>query len=244
MELRRSTREAMAEAETKTAELEEARKQLAELRSENGRLTELANSVEAEKQKFANEAKDKYLRLLAKMEKKKDSEIAQLKEGIKKAEKQGFKKAEDAYTLQCNAAKDLFFKCGWRSAVEKLGCTPDTEVYNPPPYSILASLSQYAADLQRQFLEGSDNDEDDDEDSDENEPTLTSAVNEQPNNQTVRLEPVIEDLTDELLTDRTQPTETEVQAETELPAQTVLPADTGLRTTDDDFDAGIDELFR
>ena len=59
MELRRNTREAMAEAEAKTAELEEVKKQLAELRGENDRLTKLANSVEAEKLKVANEAKDK-----------------------------------------------------------------------------------------------------------------------------------------------------------------------------------------
>ena len=80
MELRRNTSEAMAEAEAKTAELEEVRKQIAELRSENGRLTGLVSSAEAEKQKVAIEAKDKYLHLLAKIEKKKDTEITQLKE--------------------------------------------------------------------------------------------------------------------------------------------------------------------
>ncbi|KAI8024664.1 Nuclear pore complex protein NUP107 [Camellia lanceoleosa] len=175
LELRRNTREAMREAEAKTAELEEARKQLAELRSENGRLTGLVSSADAEKQRVAIELKDKYLRELAKIEKKKNTEITQLKESIKGAEKQGFKKAEDAYTQQCEAAKDLFFKCGWRSAVEQLGSGPKTEVYNAPQYFIPASLAQYAADLQKQFLEASD-----DDDEDEDKPTDTPASTSKP----------------------------------------------------------------
>ena len=236
MELRRSTREAMAEAELKTAELEEAKKQLAELRAENGRLTEVANSVEAEKKKVAIEAKDRYLRILAAIEKKKDAEIKHLKGEVKEAEKRGFKEAEDAYTLQCNAAKDLFFKCGWRAAVEKLGCTPDTEVYNAPPYSIPASLLQYVTDLQKAFLEGS-GDDDDDEDE---EQTHTPVVNEQQSDKAVRSEPFIEDPTPEL-----QPTDPEVQADTEVPLQTVLPSDTGLQATADaEFDAELDALLQ
>lgn len=43
------------------------------------------------------------------------------------------------------------------------------------------------------------------------------------------MEPVVEDLTDELLTDNIQPIDTEVHAETELLPQTVLPSETGLR---------------
>ena len=172
---------------------------------------------------------------MAKLEKKKDAEIGQLKAGVKEAAKQGFKEAEDAYTLQCDAAKDLFFKCGWRTAVEKFGCTPDTEVYDAPPYSIPASLSQYAADLQRQFLEGSDEDDDDSEE--DEEPTLTPAVNHQPSNQAARLEPVVEDLTKEIPADTVLPIDTTVQ--TELPPQTGLRPD-----ADVEFDAEIDELFR
>ena len=59
-----------------------------------------------------------------KLERKKDAEISQAKESAKEAEKRGFKKAEDVYTQQCEAAKELFFKCSWRAAVEKLGHDP------------------------------------------------------------------------------------------------------------------------
>ena len=97
LELRKTTRQAVAEAEAKTAELEEARKQMAELRAKNGQLAGLVSSAEAEKQKSAIALKDKYLRELVKLEKKKDTEITQLKESAKGANKQGFKKTEDVY---------------------------------------------------------------------------------------------------------------------------------------------------
>ena len=99
----------MAEVTIKTAELEEARKQLAELKSENGRLASLISSADAEKQKAAAVIKDKYLRELAKLEGKKNAEIEQLKKDADDAELRGFKEGEATYIKQCEAAKDLFF---------------------------------------------------------------------------------------------------------------------------------------
>ncbi|GMP60700.1 hypothetical protein CsSME_00023454 [Camellia sinensis var. sinensis] len=49
LELRKTTRQAMANVEAKTAELEQAKKLIAELQSENGRLTGLVSSAEAKK---------------------------------------------------------------------------------------------------------------------------------------------------------------------------------------------------
>ena len=222
------TRQAAAEAEAKSAELESARKEMAELRGEVGRLTGMVSSAEAEKQKTAIVLKDKYLRELLKLERKKDAEI---KEKVKEADKQGFKRAEDAYAQQCNAAKELFFKCGWRGAVEKLGHDPQTEVFNPPAYFIPNSLMEYATAMQQQFLEGSD-DEDSDEDS---APEDTSVVNA---DQVVRSEPMVEDLTID------QPSETVVPAETTLPTENVLAPETGLQVdADAAFDAEIEDLF-
>ncbi|XP_028067670.1 ankyrin repeat domain-containing protein 6-like [Camellia sinensis] len=110
LELQKTTRQAVAEAEAKTAQLEQAKKQIAELQLENGRLTGLVSSAEAEKQKIAITVKDKYLRELAKLEGKKDAEIADLKKKVGDANAQGFKEAEGLYILQCEGAKDLFFK--------------------------------------------------------------------------------------------------------------------------------------
>ena len=110
LELRKTTRHAMAEAEAKTADLERAKKQIAELQFENGRLTGLVSSAKAEKQKITVTVKDKYLRELAKLEDKKDAEIADLKKKSSDAHSQGSKDAECLYIPQCEVAKDLFFK--------------------------------------------------------------------------------------------------------------------------------------
>ncbi|XP_028106941.1 meiosis-specific nuclear structural protein 1-like [Camellia sinensis] len=114
LELRKTTRQAVAEAEVKSAEVEDIKKQMAELQAENSRLTGLVSSAEAERQKAAIALKDKYLHELVKLERKRDAEISQVKESAKEAGKQGFKKVEDVYAKQCNAAKELFFNFfGW-----------------------------------------------------------------------------------------------------------------------------------
>ena len=168
--------------------------------------------------------KDKYLRELVKLEGKKDTEIAELKKKVGDANAQGFKEAKGLYILQCEGAKDLFFKCGWRSAAEQLGYGPETEVYNAPQYFIPASLAEYAASVQEQFLQDSD---DEDE---ENEQAVTPVVNEQVNNQLARLEATVEDLTVEPSIDIVLPVATETDA----------PSATGVQV---DIDAEIEDLF-
>ncbi|GMP23295.1 hypothetical protein CsSME_00000946 [Camellia sinensis var. sinensis] len=147
LELRKSARQAMAEVTEKTAELEEARKQIAELNSENGHLVGLVSSAKAEKQKAAAMMKDKYLRELAKLKGKKNAEIEKLKKSADDAVLRGYKEGEATYIKQCEATKDLFFKCGWRAAVVQLGHGPETEVFDAPAYFIPSSMMEYAAAL-------------------------------------------------------------------------------------------------
>ena len=234
MELRKKTRQAIKEAEAKATELTQSQQRTADLEAEVTRLTGLVASADGDKQRAVTEVKDKYLWEMAQLETKKNAEITELKEKVEGASKEGFKEVEAGYTLQCEAAKELFFKCGWRSAVEKIGCGPETEVYNAPEYFIPASLQDYADDIQKQFL-GSSDDEEDDED----ESTDTPAVNDRPNEQSVRSEPVVEGLSE------AQPTGADVLAVTGLPTQTVPPTSTGLRTDAvDDFDAEFEDLLR
>lgn len=226
LELRKTARQAMAEVEEKTTELEVARKQLAELKSENGRLTGVVSSAEAERLKAVAVTKDRYLRELTKLEGSKNKEIAELKKKADDANATGFKEGEALYIPQCEAAKDLFFKCGWRCAVEQLGCGPETEVYNAPQYVIPTSLAEYAAGLQKQFLESSDDEA--------NEPTDTPVVNDQANNQSARLEATVEHLAVEPPTDTVQPVDTELTTEIDLPSATGAQVD---------IDADLEDLF-
>ncbi|GMP67993.1 hypothetical protein CsSME_00027772 [Camellia sinensis var. sinensis] len=82
--------------------------------------------------------------------------------------------------------------------------------------------------MQQQFLEGSDSDEDS---ASEDTPVVNA-------DQTVRLEPVVEDLTIE------QPGETVVPTETTLVTENELAPETGLHVdADATFDAEIEYLF-
>ena len=75
LELRRTSREAMAEAEAKTAELKQEQVRTVELEAEVTRLTGLVASADADRQRALTEMKDKYLRELAKLEGVKDAGI-------------------------------------------------------------------------------------------------------------------------------------------------------------------------
>lgn len=97
---------------TKEAKLQVLKASLVELSAANEKLTEQVSAVEADKQKALAERKDQYLRELAKLEKKKDAEIAELQKKMEDAEDRSFKEGEETYVKQCEAAKDIFFKCG------------------------------------------------------------------------------------------------------------------------------------
>jgi len=134
---------------------------MVELRTEVARLTGLVSSAETDKQKAAAELKDKYLRELAKLERKKNDEITKLEKKIKDAEDRGYKEGEATYIQQCKAAKDIFFKCGWKAAVAQLGYGQKTEVFqSPPPHFIPSYMVEYANSIQQKFFQKGEDDED------------------------------------------------------------------------------------
>ena len=99
LELCKTTRQALAEADKKTVELNEAKQKMAELQSDVARLTGLVNSAEADKQKASAELKDKYLRELVKLDKKKNAKIARLEKSVKDAKDRGYKEREAIFCL-------------------------------------------------------------------------------------------------------------------------------------------------
>ena len=97
LELRRTSREALAEAAAKTAELKLEQVRTADLEAEVTRLTGLVSSADVVRQRALTEMKDKYLRDLAKLEGVKDAEINVLKKKAEDAEVKGFKEGKAAY---------------------------------------------------------------------------------------------------------------------------------------------------
>ncbi|XP_028064371.1 probable methyltransferase PMT19 [Camellia sinensis] len=127
---------------------------MAELQSEVARLTGLVDSAEANKQEALIELKDRYLCELAKVEKKKSAEITDLEKKVEDAEDRGYKEGEATYILQCEAAKDIFLKYGWKAVVEQLDHGAETEVFlNPPPHFIPSYMAEYANAIQQKFLQ-------------------------------------------------------------------------------------------
>ncbi|XP_028086096.1 uncharacterized protein LOC114287029 [Camellia sinensis] len=155
LELCKTTWLAVAEVDSKTVELNKAKQKMAELQSEVARLTGLVDTTEADKQKLLTELKDRYLRELAKVENKKNAKITELEKKMEEAEDRGYKESEATYILRCEAAKDIFFKCGWKAAVAQLGHGLETEVFlNPPLYFIPSYMAEYAYAIQQKFLQG------------------------------------------------------------------------------------------
>ncbi|CAL5431935.1 unnamed protein product [Camellia sinensis] len=152
LELRKTTRQAMVEVNEKTVELKKSQQKMVKLETEVAQLTGLVTSADADKQKALAVMKDKYLRELAKLDGKKSAEIEEPKKKAEDAEDRGYKEGETTYIKQCEATKDLFFKCGWGAAVAQLDHGPETEVFNPPSYFIPSSMVEYAA-IQQQFLQ-------------------------------------------------------------------------------------------
>lgn len=58
---------------------------------------------------------------------------------MKDTDDRGFKEGEETYVHQCEVAKDIFFKCGWKAAVEKLGQSHDSEIFLNPHSHFISS---------------------------------------------------------------------------------------------------------
>ncbi|GMP83547.1 hypothetical protein CsSME_00037421 [Camellia sinensis var. sinensis] len=75
-------------------------------------------------------------------------------------EDRGFKEGKETYVQQCEAVKDIFFKCGWKAIAKKLGYGHDSEIFlNLPPYFILRYMTDYANAVQQKFLQEGEEDE-------------------------------------------------------------------------------------
>ncbi|GMQ00145.1 hypothetical protein CsSME_00047353 [Camellia sinensis var. sinensis] len=108
LELHKIARSTMADASAKAAELKEAQLKLVELESENKCLTKLVDATETDKQKALAEKKDRYLRELAKLERKKSAEITELQKKMEDAEDRGFKEREATYILHHGPDTEIF----------------------------------------------------------------------------------------------------------------------------------------
>lgn len=89
----------------------------------------------------AEQERDAFYAVLEELKKAKDKTVDE-------AEDRSFKKAEESYTKQVKATKDIFFQFGWKAACEKLGQELKTEVFtSPPPVLLPDYMMPYANDI-------------------------------------------------------------------------------------------------
>ncbi|GMP84053.1 hypothetical protein CsSME_00037737 [Camellia sinensis var. sinensis] len=132
LELRKTALLAITDADAKVAELKEVKAKLTELATENERLAELVNATETDKQKAVAEKKDRYLRELAKLEKRKNTEVQELKR-------------------RWRTPRTMVSKKG---SAAKLSHGPDSKVFlNPPPHFISTYMTEYTDVVQKKFLQ-------------------------------------------------------------------------------------------
>ncbi|GMP81774.1 hypothetical protein CsSME_00036374 [Camellia sinensis var. sinensis] len=104
---------------------------------------------------IANTDNSKLLSQLRATKKEKDALRAELealkqsrKDEVDEANNACFKEAEESYTKQVEATKDIFFKSGWKAACEQLGQGSGTDVFASPPATFLPTyMVPYANDV-------------------------------------------------------------------------------------------------
>ncbi|XP_028068604.1 uncharacterized protein LOC114271193 [Camellia sinensis] len=69
------------------------------------------------------------------------------------AEDRGYAQGEKTYERQVQATKDIFFQCGWKAAVEKVGLGQDADMFlNPPAAYIPVYMQAYAVATQNRLI--------------------------------------------------------------------------------------------
>ncbi|GMP72866.1 hypothetical protein CsSME_00030759 [Camellia sinensis var. sinensis] len=93
-------------------------------------------------------------RYLAELRKLRDAQKAEKDKAVDDTEDRGYAEGERTYERQVQVTKDIFFQCGWKAAVEKLGLGPNAEMFQSPPVAFIPPYMQvYASAVQKRLIE-------------------------------------------------------------------------------------------
>lgn len=88
------------------------------------------------------------------MRKLRDAHKVEKDKAVDDAEDRGYAKGERTYERQVQATKDIFFQCGWKAAVEKVGLGQDAEMFQNRPAAFIPHYMQaYASAAQKRLIE-------------------------------------------------------------------------------------------
>lgn len=139
IKVRQSLRDAIAENKAHTAEIEKLKAALEAAEAERQELRLRLDRAEAEKTKAVKSSKARYL---AELRKLRDAHKAVMAKAVDDAEDRGYEQGEKTYERQVQATKDIFFQCGWKAAVEKVGLGQDSDMFNNLPAAYIPDYMQ------------------------------------------------------------------------------------------------------
>ncbi|GMP48022.1 hypothetical protein CsSME_00015524 [Camellia sinensis var. sinensis] len=149
--VRQSLWGAISDNKAKTAELTKLKAALEAAEAECDTLSQKVARAEEDKQRAVQLTKARYLAELHKLQ---DAHKVERDKAVDDAEDRGYAEGERTYERQVQTTTDIFFQCGWKAAVEKVGLGQDAEMFqNPPAAYIPAYMQAYASTAQKRLIE-------------------------------------------------------------------------------------------
>ncbi|XP_028085919.1 uncharacterized protein LOC114286888 [Camellia sinensis] len=153
--VRQSLRDAISDNKAKTAELAKLKVAQEAAEAERDKLSKQLARADEDKRRAVKLVKARYLVELRKLC---DAHKEEKDKAVDDAEDRGYVQGEKTYKRQVQATKDIFFQCGWKAAVEKVGLGQDAKMFqNPPAAFIPPYIQAYASVTQKRLIEEAKN---------------------------------------------------------------------------------------
>ncbi|XP_028096449.1 uncharacterized protein LOC114296358 [Camellia sinensis] len=145
-----SLREAIAENKAQKVEIAKLKAAQEAVAAERDILSQKVDRADEDKQRAVKSMKARYL---AELRKLRDANKVAMDKAVDDAEDRGYAQGEKTYERQVQATKDIFFQCGWKAAVEKVGLGQDADMFlNPPAAHIPIYMQAYASATQNRLI--------------------------------------------------------------------------------------------
>ncbi|GMQ09681.1 hypothetical protein CsSME_00052965 [Camellia sinensis var. sinensis] len=150
IKVRQSLRDAIAENKAQKAEIAKLKAAQEAVEAERDILSQKVDRANEDKLRAVKSTKARYL---AELRKLRDAHKVEKDKAVDDAEDRGYAQGEKTYERQVQATKDIFFQCGWKAAVEKVGLGQDSDMFiNPPAAYIPVYMQAYSKATQNRLI--------------------------------------------------------------------------------------------
>ncbi|GMP50132.1 hypothetical protein CsSME_00016871 [Camellia sinensis var. sinensis] len=150
IKVRQSLRDAIAENKAQKEEIAKLKAAQEAVEAERDILSQKVDRANEDKLRAVKSTKARYL---AELRKLRDAHKAERDKAVDDAEDRGYAQGEKTYERQVQATKDIFFQCGWKAAVEKVGLGQDSDMFiNPSAAYIPVYMQAYSKATQNRLI--------------------------------------------------------------------------------------------